>query len=138
MTIKIMHNDDHTVNVLDDVGMTFMTLATHRLNAALKENGIDDSEQRQEICAQFMFGLAYELDAGWFQEGETRYFPKVCFLERNKPREDENLGEVNVLHIPNEASSWHEYSHGVVSDYFEQDESLDDSIRTGSYDIENR
>jgi len=60
MTIKIMHSDDHTADVLDEVGMTFMTLATHRLNTALKENGIDDSEQRQEICARFMFGLAYD------------------------------------------------------------------------------
>ncbi|WP_431052558.1 hypothetical protein [Roseateles sp. L2-2] len=133
MTMKIKHDDDHTVEVLDEVGMTFMALVTHRLNTALRANGVSASEQRQEICAQFMFGLSYELDAGWFQEGETHFFPKVCFLERAKPQPDENLGEVEVAHIPNEASSWHEYAHGVVSDYFENDESLVPPIPTGSY-----
>lgn len=138
MAIKIKHDDDHTVEVLDEVAMTFMALVTHRLNAALRENGVSSSEQRQEICAHFMFGHSYELDAGWFQEDKTRFFPKVCFLERAKPKEDENLGEVEVVHIPNEASSWHEYAHGVVSDYFEQGESLDPPVRTGSYERENK
>ena len=138
MAIKIKHDDDHTVEVLDEVAMTFMALVTHRLNAALRENGVSSSEQRQEICAHFMFSHSYELDAGWFQEDKTRFFPKVCFLERAKPKEDENLGEVKVVHIPNEASSWHEYAHGVVSDYFEQGESLDPTVRTGSYESENK
>ncbi|PIF91766.1 hypothetical protein CLU86_2701 [Acidovorax sp. 62] len=137
MPIQIQHDDDHTVETLDEVSMTFMALMTHRLNAALRENGIASSEQRQEICAQFMFSQAYELDAGWFQEENVRYFPKLCFLERAKPTEDENLGAVNVVHIPSEASSWHEYAHGVVSDYFESGESLDPPVRTGSYDREN-
>lgn len=138
MAIKIKHDDDHAVEVLDEVAMTFMALVTHRLNAALRENGVSSSAQRQEICAHFMFGHSYELDAGWFQEEKTRFFPKVCFLERAKPKEDENLGEVKVVHIPNEASSWHEYAHGVVSDYFEQGESLDPPVRTGSYESENK
>ncbi len=136
MAIKIKHNDEHTVEVLDDVAMTFMTLATHRLNTVLRNNGISDSGQREEICAQFMFGLSYDLDSGWFQDDETRFFPKVCFLERAKPKEDENLGKVKVIHLPNEASSLHEYAFGVVSDYFES-ESVDSSVRTGSYDREN-
>jgi hypothetical protein len=137
MPIKIQHDDDHTVDVLDEVSMTFMALMTHRLNTALVKNGMTDVSQRQDICSEFMFGLAYELDAGWFQEDKLRVFPKVCFLERAKPKDDENLGEVKVVHIPNEASSWHEYAHGVVSQYFEEDESVGESVRTGSYDKEN-
>ncbi|HEX7802337.1 MAG TPA: hypothetical protein VF471_06225 [Pseudoxanthomonas sp.] len=137
MAIEIKHDDDHTIEVLDEAAMTFMTLVTHRLNAALEENGISDSEERQEICAHFMFGLSYDLDAGWFQEGETRFFPKVCFLERARPAEGENLGTVKVVHIPSEASSWHEYAHGVVSEYFEEGETLGQGVRTGSYENEN-
>jgi hypothetical protein len=136
MTMKIVHDDDHTIEVLDEVAMTFMTLVSHRLNAALRENGVSASEQRQEICAHFLFDLAYQLDAGWFQQDKTRFFPKVCFVERAKPTGDENLGAIGVVHIPSEASSWHEYAHGVVSDYFEQDESIDPQIRTGSYQKE--
>jgi hypothetical protein len=138
MAIKIQHDDDHTVEVLDEVAMTFMTLVTHRLNAVLRENGVSAPEQRQEICASFMFGLSYELDAGWFQESELRYFPKVCFLERAKPTKDENLGALKVVHIPSEASSWHEYAHGIVSSYFEEGEVLDPPIRKGSYESEDK
>ena len=138
MPIQIKHDDNHTVEVLDGVGMTMMTLVTHRLNTALLENGISDSAQRQEICSGFLFGFSYQLDAGWFQESDTRYFPKICFLERAKPRGDENLGTVKVVHIPNEATSWHEYAHGVVSDYFDEGESLDPEIRTGSYKREDK
>ncbi len=137
MKIQIKHDDEHTVEVLGDVAMTFISLVTHRLNTALRENGVSDSEARQEICANFMFGLSYDLDAGWFQEEQTRYFPKVCFLERLKPTDDENLGAVKVLHLPSEASSWHEYAHGVVSQYFEEDEALGPGVRTGSYENEN-
>ena len=137
MGIQIKHDDKHTIGVVDDLAMTFMSLVTHRLNAALQEGGVSDSEARQEICANFIFGLSYDLDAGWFQETQTRYFPKVCFLERLKPTEDENLGAVQVVHVPSEASSWHEYAHGVVSQYFEAGETPAQGVRTGSYENEN-
>ena len=136
MATEIKHDDDHTVQVLDDVAMTFIALVTDRLNTTLRENGIADAGARQEICAQFMFGLSYDLDAGWFQPHENRYFPKVVFLERDRPGTDENLGKVKVIHIPTEVSSWHEYAHGVVSEYFEEEESVG-GVRTGSYENEN-
>ena len=137
MTITIKHDDDHTVEVLDEVAMTFLALVTDRLNMALRENGVGDVVARQEICAQFLFGLSYDLDAGWFQEKATRYFPKVAFLERDSPGDDENLGQVKVVHLPTESSSWHEYAHGVVSQYFEEGESLRGEVRTGSYENED-
>ena len=137
MAIEIKHDDDHTVEVLDEAAMTFMALVTDRLNNTLRENGVNDQATRQEICAQFMFGLSYDLDAGWIQEETTRYFPKVAFLERDRPGDDENLGKVKVVHLPTDASSWHEYAHGVVSDYFEEGESLGAEVRTGSYGNEN-
>ena len=138
MAIEIKHGDEHTVEVLDDVAMTFMVLATDRLNKVLRDNGVADVGARQKICAQFMFDLSYELDAGWFQRDEPRYFPKVVFLERFGPEGDENLGKVKVVHIPTEASSWHEYAHGVVSEYFEEGEVIGGDVRTGSYQSENK
>ena len=101
MSIEIKHDDNHTIEVIDEVAMTFMNLITHRLNMVLREYGISASTQRQDICAQFLFGFSYELDAGWFQESRTRFFPKVCFLEREKPKQEENLGKLKVVHIPN-------------------------------------
>lgn len=137
MSILVKHDDEHTVEVLDEVAMIFMSLVTHRLNAALRENGISSSEARQEICSNFMFGFSYDLDAGWVQADPTRYFPKVCFLERAKPTENENLGAVEVVHVPSGASSWHEYAHGVVSQYFEEGEALGEGVRMGSYENES-
>lgn len=137
MAIRIRHDDEHTIEVIDELGTTYMALLTQRLNQALREHGIDDEGKRQDICESFMFGFAYELDAGWFRTEGERFFPKVCFLERARPEEDENLGAVKVVHLPNEASSWHEYAQGVVGEYFDADESLDPAITTGSYEAED-
>ncbi len=60
MAIDIRHDDDHTVEVLDKLAMTFMSLVTDRLNAALRANGVADLQQRQSICEQFMFAQAYQ------------------------------------------------------------------------------
>lgn len=134
MSLQIHHDDDHTVEVLDEVNMTFMALITDRLNQTLRKNGVDDPAQREEICSSFVFGLAYQLDAGWFEHEGTRFFPNVCFVERGRPGPEDNLGPVEHLHLPTEASSLHEYATGVVSQYFEDDETLDPPVKTGSYD----
>lgn len=134
----IEHTDENTVEFLDDAGMSFMLLTTHRLNQVLQENGIENPIIRQEICGSFMFDFAYNLDAGWLIENDKKLFPKICFAERVKANDDENLGSLETLHIPTEASSWHEYAHGVVSQYFEDNEEHQPDIRTGSYDNEDQ
>jgi hypothetical protein len=136
-TMKIMHDDAHTVNVLDEAAMTVMALIVHELNDSLRAHGMEDAGTRKECCSRFLFGLAYALDAGWFIEQGVKYFPKICFLERNDPAEGEHLGQTAVVHVPTQASLWHEYTHGVVSQYFEEYGEKVPGVRTGSYDKEN-
>ncbi len=133
--MKIEHSDSHTVDVLDEAGMAFMALTIHRLNESLKRNGIEDAGQRQEICASFLFEFAYQHDAGWLIHGDRKLFPLVVFATRETSTPEENLGAIAELHVPTPASSWHEYAHGVVSQYFEDDEESVPEVQTGSYDI---
>lgn len=53
-------------------------------------------------------------------------------------RENQNLGEINILHLPNEASSWHEYAFGLVSDYFGEADESEPDVRTGFYQDEDQ
>ena len=73
----------------------------------------------------------------WFIEDDKRLYPKVCFAERTAPQEGNHLGEIVRLHIPTNASSWHEYAVGVVDQYFDEFGETVPDVRTGSYDIEN-
>lgn len=137
MAIQVKHSDDHTIEVLDEVGMSYMALVIDRLNAALVKGGVKTARARKEICENFLFGLSYQLDAGWFEQDGSRYFPKVCFLERAKAKAGQNLGKVKVIHVPNEASSWHEYAMGVVAQYFEEGETVVPEVPTGSYEMKD-
>jgi hypothetical protein len=131
--MRVIHEDNDTVEFVDDAAMTFMALTVHRLNSALQENGVDDSAVRREICSSFLFEVAYHHDAGWISKDGKKLFPLVTFAERKDPEEDENLGEIAVIHVPTQATSWHEYAHGVVSQYFEDDDESVDDISFGSY-----
>lgn len=137
MAIQVRHSDDHTIDVLDEVGMIYMSLVIDRLNAALVKGGVKTARARKKICENFLFDLSYQLDAGWFEQDDNRYFPKVCFLERAKAKAGENLGTVKVIHLPNEATSWHEYAMGVVGQYFDEEETVVPEVRTGSYEMED-
>lgn len=135
--MEINYSDENTVEFLDQAGMTYMLLLIHQLNESLKEHGVESSSVRQEVCSTFIFNFSYNHDAGWLIEETKKVFPKVCFLEREPAANGENLGKIKSVHIPTEASSWHEYAYGVVSQYFEAyGEALPD-VKTGSYDIEN-
>jgi hypothetical protein len=131
--MRVIHEDHDTVEFCDDAAMSFMALTVHRLNAALKEGGVEDAAMRQEICAHFLFEFAYHHDAGWIAKDGKRLFPIVTFAERADPKPEENLGVIAELHVPTQATSWHEYVHGVTSQYFEDDEEGVDEIQFGSY-----
>jgi len=131
--MRVVHDDDDTLELIDEAAMTFMALAVHRLNAALVEGGVANSEKRQEICASFLFEFAYNHDAGWIEHEGRKLFPIVTFAERAEPAGDENLGKIDALHVPTPVSSWHEYAHGVVSQVFEEDNEDPKSIKFGSY-----
>lgn len=131
--MRVVHEDKDTVEFVDDAAMTFMALTVHRLNAALKEGGVEDAAVRQQICSSFLFEFAYHHDAGWLTKGGEKLFPIVTFGKRRKPKKDENLGAITALHVPTQATSWHEYAHGVTSQYFEDDAESVDGISFGSY-----
>jgi hypothetical protein len=135
--MRTEHNDDDTLALLDGAGVAFMRLTVHRLNAALKEHGVKNAAQREQICSAFLFELAYHLDAGWLVHEDRTLFPKVCFAERAEPGAGENLGRLRLVHVPTDASSWHEYAAGVVSRYFDEDKQSIDGLRRGSYDSED-
>jgi hypothetical protein len=42
-----------------------------------------------------------------------------------------------AIKVKCEATSWHEYSHGVVAEYFEECEEAEPAVRTGSYENED-
>lgn len=134
--MRVIHNDDDTIEFLDEAAMTFMALTVHRLNSALTECGVDDEALRQEVCAKFLFEFAYHHDAGWLSQGGQKLFPLVAFAKRRDPKDGENLGEIAEIHVPTPATSWHEYAHGVVSQYFEEASQGVDEISFGSYSEE--
>ena len=134
--MRVEHNDKDTTEFLDEAAMSFMTLTVHRLNATLRANGIANAVARQNICASFLFEFAYHHDAGWLMHKDRKLFPLVTFADRAAPAEGQNLAPIEVLHVPTPASSWHEYAHGVVSEYFEDHNEEVRSLRFGSYDIE--
>ncbi len=131
--MKIIHEDIDTVEFVDDAAMSFMTLTVHRLNAALKDGGVTDAAVRQEICSRFLFEFAYHHDAGWLTKDGRKLFPMVAFAERRSPKQGENLGEISEIHVPTQATSWHEYAYGVASRYFEDCNEEVDAITFGSY-----
>jgi hypothetical protein len=131
--MRVVHEDNDTIEFLDEAAMTFMALTVHRLNTALTESGVDNAALRQEVCAKFLFEFAYHHDAGWLSQGGQKLFPLVTFAKRRNPEEDENLGGIEEIHVPTSASSWHEYAHGVVSQYFEESAETVDDISFGSY-----
>jgi hypothetical protein len=131
--MRVIHDDNDTLEFLDESAMTFMALTVHRLNSALIECGVDNAALRQEVCARFLFEFAYHHDAGWLSQGGQKLFPMVIFAKRLNPKEDENLGGIAEIHVPTPASSWHEYAHGVVSQYFEESAEKVDDISFGSY-----
>lgn len=135
--MNIEHTDENTVDFVEEAAMTFMMIQTHRLNEALKVRGISDQNSRQDICSDFIFDLAYGVDAGWFIEGGVRLYPKVCMAERAAAGDGGDLGAIQRLHVPTTASLWHEFAASIVDQYFnEYGETLQD-VRAGSYDIEN-
>ena len=120
--MQIEHTDTHTLKVVDYFAMSFMALTVNRLNEALVANGVGDVEVRKKVCTSFLFEFAYHLDAGWLVHDNRKLYPIVSFAERAPIRDEENLGAISRLHVPTDASSWHEYALGVVSQFFDEDQ----------------
>jgi hypothetical protein len=134
--LQIEHSDPDTLEFVDSAAMSFMALTINRLNEALVANGVGDVEVRKNVCASFLFEFAYHHDAGWLVHDNRKLYPIVSFAERAPLREGENLGAISRLHVPTDASSWHEYAHGVVSQFFDDDQEQVAQIKFGSYDLD--
>jgi hypothetical protein len=135
--MRIDHDDNDTLEYLDNAAMSYMALMTHSLNYALRENAVADVQTRRKICTTFLFDFSYRHGAGWLWCSDRKLFPLVSFAERANPAERQNLGVIDAIHIPTPASSWYEYTHGVVAHYFEDNNETVTGIRSGSYDIED-
>ena len=134
--MDVIHDDTDTLELLDNAAMSFMVLTVSRLNTALLENGVTSSDSRKSICAAFLFQFAYQHDAGWLLEGGLKLFPLVAFAERDDARR-QSLGGITKLHVPTLASSWHEYAHGIVSQFFEDDSESTGDLPFGSHNVES-
>ena len=135
--MRIEHDDRNTLEFIDDAAISFMRLMAHRLNESLKKHGVEEAEIRESICYGAVFDMGYAVDAGWLMQGEKKLFPKICFAERSTPASDENLGAIERLHVPTEATSWHEYAAGIITEYFEENDEDIADIRRGSYNHED-
>ena len=129
--MRVKHTDENTLEFIDGAAMSFMALTVHRLNEALKESGVSKAKRRS-ICESFLFDFGYRHDAGWLEHEGRRLYPLVAFAAR-KPTKSGDLGAIQELHVPTEASSWHEYALGVVSQYFDEAGESLEGLQTGSY-----
>lgn len=110
----------------EEVAATYQLLEVARLNDILRRHKVAD-KARRKICEAYFFEASAFLDSGWLRVGEgEQLFPTLCFAERPVDP-DEGLGDITKLHAPSPSFSFHEYTGGAISVYFdEQSEAVDD------------
>jgi hypothetical protein len=114
----------------EEMAATYQVIEIARLNEVLKRHKIPD-EVRREICTDYFFENGVFLDSGWFKVSGNQVFPTLCFAERPVDPE-EGLGEIAKLHIPSQFFSFHEYAHGDINLYFEDDAESIGNIEHGN------
>lgn len=108
-----------------ELAAAYQALQTDTLNEVLRQNGLIDSLQRQEICKAFASAFSTFHDQCWLQANGRTIYPLICFASRflDTDTSIEKLGDVAA---PSEDFAWHEHASGGVSRYFEDShESLD-------------
>lgn len=116
----------------ENMAIDYQCLEIARLNEVLKRHGITDKKLRQEICSEYIFDNSYFLDAGWFQREGKRFYPQICFAEREENPE-ENLGSIQVLHVPTQDYELHDSAFADIDWYFEDRNEDASEIQTGSF-----
>ncbi|MBA3484657.1 MAG: hypothetical protein H0T51_22865 [Pirellulales bacterium] len=96
----------------DPLTATYQTLELARLNDALTECGVSDSELRRRVCETYFFHSGYFLDGCWFAEDGLRYRPGIYFAEIDD--QDKRTGKVHMPD-PNIGTMFHEYAHGAAA-----------------------
>lgn len=117
--MEILHDDNHTINTVEELLVNFVILQIEKLNLVLKENGIVKKELRQKICEEFFFQFSEFIDTCYLRKDNKMFSPVICFGEfQNK--ENLLLNEISKLHIPTKAISLHESALGNSDWYFEE------------------
>jgi hypothetical protein len=124
--MAIVRDDDY-----ESMGTAFQLIQVELLNQALKEHGIEDPSQRQAICATYTFAFGDFLDQCWFTSEGRRVYPMVCFAEQF-PGNAEDLNELDPIYA-SESFDYHEYAHGSVAYFFEDNGETIPELESGSF-----
>lgn len=81
------------------LGSAFTEIQIMELNEALKDCGVADVEQRQEICSRFAFGMGNFLDQYWMEVDGRKYYPMLCFSEKFLDT-DVSIQEIGPVQAP--------------------------------------
>ncbi|HEY7329259.1 MAG TPA: hypothetical protein VH592_16575 [Gemmataceae bacterium] len=109
---------------------TYQVIEIARLNEVLKRHKIPE-HARREICTDYFFENGVFLDSGWLKLSGNQVFPTFCFAERPVDP-NEGLGEITKLYIPSQFFSFHEYAHGDIAFYFEDEAESIENIDHGN------
>lgn len=135
--MKVFHNEVETLEVTDPLLINFVIVQIDNLNKILLKNGITDKESRRKICYGFFHHFSYFIDAGWIKKDGKKYFPLICLAERKESGEELKetgfLGDIELLHVPTDATSQNEYYGGNVDYYFDEINEDASEIKIGSY-----
>jgi hypothetical protein len=116
----VVHDDSY-----EEMAATYQVIEIARLNEVLKKHNVPD-DVRREICTDYFFDSGVFLDSGWIKVEGKQVWPKMCFAERPLDPE-EGLGDITKLYAPSEYFSFHEYAHGDIDSYFQENaESIED------------
>jgi hypothetical protein len=109
--VKIIDGAKH-----DSLTATYQTLEAARLNDALKQCAVADTQLRRRICETYLFDSGHFLDSCWFAEANGRFRPGIHFEDV-----DAGLRPTARLFLPDPevGTMFHEYAHGAAAWLFD-------------------
>lgn len=124
-----------STDTYDSIAGTFQHLDADRLNRILKEHGIKKKDVRQAICESYAFESGVFYDQGWFEVDGKRYYPSICFAER-QPQTDDGFGAVTALHWTDGGYPYEEMAMGIAAELFEELKEKSD-VKWSPHDSDN-
>lgn len=106
-----------------ELASAFAEVQIMELNEALKDCGIDDAGQRQNICSRFAFGMGNFLDQYWMEVDGKKHYPMVCFSETFLDT-DTTLDSIAPLQIRSEDFEFHAAADEASAFFGENDQKL--------------
>ena len=117
-------------DVYEEMAATYQVIEIGRLNEVLKKHNIP-AEVRREICTDYFFDSGVFLDSGWLKVSGKQVWPSLCFAE--KPLDpNEGLGDATKLFAPSQFFSFHEFAHGDIDNYFDENGESVENIEHGN------